>query len=306
MVQKNNLKNKILIICGPTASAKTALSIECAKILNTEIISADSMNIYSGLDIGTAKPSTLERQGVKHHLIDVVSPKETFTVSDYKNLARPVIDNLLSDGKIPIVCGGTGFYINSILYDLSYGYGSGNIEIREKYQKLAQKKGNEFVYKILEEIDPDSAKKIHFNDVKRVIRALEICANGRKKSEIIDDLTPKYNYDAYCIDFPRQELYSRIDYRVDLMIENGLVNEVTELINSGITDLDQCMQGIGYKEIYSYIKGEISLDEAINLIKINTRHYAKRQITFFKRLPNLNYLSPEEPKMLTKRITEKL
>ena len=306
MVQTDNINNKILIICGPTASAKTALSIECAKLLDTEIISADSMNIYSGLDIGTAKPTYMERQGIKHHLIDVVNPKDTFTVSDYRQKALPIIDELLNKGKIPVICGGTGFYINSIIYDLSYGDGTGNQEIREKYKKLALEKGNEYVYGILKEIDPDSALKIHFNDVKRVIRALEICANGRKKSEICDDFTPCYNYDAYSIDFPRQELYSRIDKRVDIMMQNGLLDEVKGLIDNGVNKEDQCMQGIGYKEIVSYFENEISLEDAVNLIKINTRHYAKRQITFFKRLKDLKYLTPDEPKLLAKRIIENL
>ncbi len=306
MVQENSLKNKIIIICGPTASSKTSLSIECAKMLDTEIISADSMNIYSSLNIGTAKPTIEEMQGIKHHLIDIVSPSKNFTVSDYRETALPIINNLLSRGKTPIICGGTGFYINSILYNLSYGNGTGNPIVREKYKKIANEKGNLYVYNILKEKDPISADKLHFNDVKRVIRALEIFENGTKKSDIVDDLTPNYNYDAYCIDFERSVLYDRINNRVNKMIESGLIDEVISLYEQGINLSHQCMQGIGYKEIYSYLIGEIDLKTAIEMLKINTRHYAKRQITFFKRLPNLQYLKPDDTKILAEKIVNKL
>lgn len=306
MVQTNCLKNKILIICGPTASMKTSLSVECAKLLNTEIISADSMNIYKGLDIGTAKPTLSEMQGIKHHLIDVVSPKDAFSVSDYRMLAKPIIDELIKTGKTPIVCGGTGFYINSLLYDLSYGNGTGNPKIREKYKKMAEEHGNLCVYNILKNKDPLAANKLHYNDLKRVIRALEIYENGIKKSDIQDDLTPLYDYRAYSIEFPRFELYSRIDKRVDEMIDKGLIAEVKTLKDAGITLSDQCMQGIGYKEIFGYLNGDISLGEAIDSIKINTRHYAKRQLTFFKKLCGIKYLEPDSPEILAKRIIEEL
>ncbi len=308
MVQKNSIENpnKILIICGPTASGKTALAVECAKLLNSEVISADSMYIYKGLDVGTAKPSIDEMQGVKHHLIDVVSPFDDFSVSDYKTLAQPIIEDLLAKNKTPIICGGTGFYINSILYELSYGGSSANLEAREKYFTLANEKGNEYVYNILLEKDYESAKKLHFNDIKRVIRALEIFESGKKKSDFNDELIPKYNYDAYCMDFNRELLYERINSRVEMMISQGLIEEVKSLINSGVSTQNQCMQAIGYKEIIQYLLNEISLSEAIELIKLNTRHYAKRQITFFKRLPNLNYLQPANSKVLAKRIVENL
>ena len=305
MVQKNSL-GKIIIICGPTASSKTALAIECAKALDSEVISADSMYIYKNLNIGTAKPDIIEMDGVKHHLIDVVSPFDNFTVSDYKALARPIIDELLSKGKIPIICGGTGFYIDSILYDFSYGNGNSNPEIREKYKKLAEEKGNEYVYDCLNKVDPESAKKLHFNDVKRVIRALEIFYNGTKKSDIKDDLTPKYNYNAYTVSFDRETLYDRINRRVDIMLDNGLVAEVKSLVDSGVTSEHQCMQGIGYKEVYSYLKGEIDLEALKELIKINSRHYAKRQITYFKRLNRLKYLTPSSPKEMAKQIIGEL
>ena len=297
---------KVLIICGPTASGKTSLAIECAKLLNTEIISADSLYIYKDLNIGTAKPTLEEREGIIHHLIDVCSPTDTFTVSQFKELAEPVIKSLHERGKIPIICGGTGFYINSLIYDLSYGKGEGNIEVRDKYKKLAKDFGNNYVYDILMKVDKESAKKLHPNDVKRVIRALEIYESGNKKSDIKDDLTPKYDYKAFTINFPRETLYERINKRVKIMFDMGILDEVKALMDKGITIDNQCLQGIGYKEIYAYFNNELTLEEAKELIKLNTRHYAKRQITFFKKLENLIYLTPDSAKNLAKYIVETL
>ncbi len=306
MVQTDNLSKKIIIICGPTASGKTSLAVECAKMLNSEVISADSMYIYKDLNIGTAKPTLEEMQGVKHHLIDVAPANGEFSVSDYKNLAEPIIQNLLLNNKVPIICGGTGFYINSILFDLSYGESSANLVARKKYFELANKYGNEYVYNILSKVDKESAEKLHYNDLKRVIRALEIFENGSKKSDIKDDFKPKYDYKAYTIDFSRDELYERINSRVLNMLDNGLINEIKGLLNSGIDKNCQCMQGIGYKEIIQYLDGNITLDEAIELIKLNTRHYAKRQITFFKKMNNLTYLQPKSLTKLAKRIVDEL
>lgn len=305
MVQENCVenKNKILIICGATATSKSALAIECAKILSTDIISADSLLVYKQLNVGTAKPTIEEMQGVKHHMIDVVEPYQNFSVGDYKEKVIPIIENLHSKGKIPIICGGTGFYINSILYDLSYGNCKGDLEVREKYKKLAEQFGNEYVYNILKEKDSASAEKLHFNDLKRVVRALEICESGCVKSKIVDKLIPKYHYSAYMFNFEREQLYQRINDRVDVMINNNLVDEVKELIKQGISLENQAMQGIGYKEIYSHLLGGISLEQAIDLIKLNTRHYAKRQITFFKKMPNLNKISYGNLSEIAKRIT---
>ncbi|MBR2870992.1 MAG: tRNA (adenosine(37)-N6)-dimethylallyltransferase MiaA [Clostridia bacterium] len=305
MVQKNSLK-KILIICGPTASSKTAVAVECAKLLNTEIISSDSMNVYAGLDIGTAKPTIDERQNIKHHLIDVVAPDKEFSVFDYREMALPIIDNLLSKGKVPIICGGTGFYINSILYDLSYGNSKANPEAREYYKNLSLEKGNQFVYDILMEKDPESAIKLHPNDSKRVIRALEILEQNIKKSDIKDDLIPKYDYNVYSVDFDREILYERINKRVDIMFNLGLVEEIKGLIDKGVKKEFQCMQGIGYKEIFPFLEGELTLEQAKELIKLNTRHYAKRQITFFKKLQNLKLIKPDTPENLAKRIVQEL
>ena len=306
MVQKDSIKNKIIIICGPTASSKTALSIELAKILGTEIISADSMNVYKGLNIGTAKPTAEEREGIIHHLIDVISPKETFSVGDYREIALPIVKNLLSRGKTPIICGGTGFYINSILYNYSYGNSGANIEIRDKFMKLADSEGCEFVYNELKKVDPISAEKIHFNDKKRIIRALEIYYSGFKKSDIKDDLTPTFDYSAFTIGVEREILYNRIDERVELMFNNGLENEVKSLLDSGISFSDQCMQGIGYKEFSKFFSGEITLSELKELIKLNTRHYAKRQITFFKKLPNLKTIPLDSVENMANVVMENL
>ncbi len=281
----------LIIICGATGSGKSNLAIELAKKLNTEIISADSLAIYKQLDIGTAKPTVKELNEVKHHLIDVVSPTETFSVHDYEKLALPIVDNLIKQGKIPIICGGTGFYVNSILYKMGYGGTSENVEVREKFKNLAKTLGNEYVYNELIKVDPETAEKLHPNDLTRVIRALEIYyATGKKKSQQQDKAVARYNYKAYCISHPRSVLYDRINKRVDIMLENGLVNEVKSLIDKGITKDNQCMQGIGYKEVYDAI---VSNDFSClsELLKLNSRHYAKRQITFFKRLEGLQEVS---------------
>ncbi|MBO4251515.1 MAG: tRNA (adenosine(37)-N6)-dimethylallyltransferase MiaA [Clostridia bacterium] len=299
-------KGKILIICGPTASGKSKLALACAKLLRSEIISADALDVYRGLNIGTAKPTKSEMQEIRHHLIDVVSADSTFSVGDYKELARPIVNDLISKGKIPIICGGTGFYIDSILYDFSYGKSAANIPAREKYMRLAEETGKDAVFEILKSVDPLSAEKLHPNDLKRVVRALEIYESGVKKSDLTDERIPVYDYAAYCLDFERDELYRHIDMRVDNMLENGLVEEVQNLIDEGITLENQCMQGIGYKEIYSYLQGDCALADAVAAIKLNTRHYAKRQITFFKRLENLVWLKPDDENLLAERIVKDL
>lgn len=281
------MKPEIIIICGPTASGKSALSLSLAKALDTEIISADSLAIYKGLDIGTAKPTKEELSAVKHHLIDVCEPTDSFSVSDFENLALPIIDDLISRGKIPIICGGTGFYINSVLYKFGYGGSAGNLEVREKYFNLANEFGVDYVYEELRKVDPESCEKIHKNDLVRVVRALEIYySTGKKKSEQNDKLVPRYSYLALTPDIDRQSLYQRIDYRVDKMLEVGLIEEVKGLINNGIDKNYQCMQGIGYKETYDAILSG-DYDNLSYLIKLNSRHYAKRQVTFFKKLEGI-------------------
>jgi len=293
MVQTNNLK-KVIVIGGPTASGKSALAVAVAKRLDTEIISADSLIVYKNLNIGTAKPTIEEMQGVKHHLIDEVSPLDNFSVSDYRERATAIIDNLHKIGKIPVICGGTGFYINSLLFDLSYGKTAQNDELREKYRKIAEEKGNEYLHSLLKEVDPISANEIHFNNVKRVIRALEIYElSGKKKSDICDGLKKLYDYKAYAINFDRKTLYERINKRVDKMFEGGLLDEIRAILSLGVTENSQSMQGIGYKEFFPYFNGEISLEDVKENIKLNTRHYAKRQETYFKKLEDINYLEPD-------------
>ena len=293
------MKPEIIIICGPTASGKSSLAIKLAKTLNTEIISADSLAIYKHLDIGTAKPTSYEQSLVKHHLIDVVEPTSSFSVSDYESLALPIVNDLISKGKTPIICGGTGFYINSILYKLGYGQVEGNLEIRNKYINMAKTQGVDAVYEVLQSVDIKATEKIHKNDIVRVVRALEIYfSTGKRKSDQNDKLEPRYSYLAFAPNFERQELYSRIDKRVDIMMENGLVDEVKRLIDMGIDKNNQCMQGIGYKETYdALILGDLS--GLSDLIKINSRHYAKRQITFFKRLEGLNYVNSNKDVAIT-------
>ena len=286
---------KVLVICGATASGKTALSVACAKKWNTEIISADSMLVYRDLNIGTAKPNAEEKQGVKHHLIDVVSPIESFSVSDYEKKALSIVEDLLQKGKTPIICGGTGFYINSLLYKSQFGNIGADEKIRLYYENLAKTNGKEYVHAILKEKDPESAEKLHFNDVKRVIRALEIFdVTGKAKSEQQDARIPRFDFLAVSINFPREILYERINLRVEEMFQNGLMEEVQSLLNKGITKDMQCMQGIGYKEVVEGLEANWSLAEIKELIKKNTRNYAKRQGTFFKRMENHVYLSPND------------
>lgn len=286
---------KVLVICGATASGKTALSISCAKKFNGEIISADSMLVYRGLNIGTAKPSIEERSDIPHYMIDVVSPKENFSVSDYEAMALPIVERLLSEGKTPIICGGTGFYINALLYKSQFGNIGANEELRAEYERLAKMRGKEYVHAILREKDPESAEKLHYNDIKRVIRALEIYdVTGKAKSLQQDKPVPRFDFVSVSIEYPRETLYERINLRVDEMFSCGLISEVQGLIADGVTQDMQCMQGIGYKEVAEGLRIGVGQEEIKELVKKNTRNYAKRQQTFFKRAQNHVYLSPDE------------
>lgn len=286
---------KLLIICGATASGKSSLAVECAKKLNTDVISADSQLVYRGLNIGTAKPTIEEMCGVKHHLIDVVEPTYSFSVSDYEDMALPIIDDMISKGKTPILCGGTGFYVNSVLYDMTYGEAKADEEIRNKYLQILNEKGKEYLFDILKSVDEKTASVLHVNDVKRVIRALEIFEiTGKKKSEQTYEKKPRYNYLAVAIDFPREQLYARIDSRVDEMFRLGLVDEVEGLLASGLNENCQSLQAIGYKEVVECLKNNDNESTMRDIIKLNTRHYAKRQITFFKKLEGIVWLNPKD------------
>lgn len=304
MVQENSLNDFVIVICGPTGSGKSALASELAKQFDTEIISADSLAIYKDLDIGTAKPTLEERKAVVHHMIDVCEPTQPFSVSDYQNMARPIVKRLLDNKKIPIICGGTGFYINSLLFDFSYGNCAKNDVVRQHYEKVYHEKGAMYLHSLLEKVDPVSAEKLHFNDVKRVIRALEIYDSaGVKKSDISDSTKPIVKYYAFAYDYPREVLYDRINRRVDEMFDRGLAREVEDLKNRGLGLNDQSMQGIGYKEFFETCNDE-GFIKTKELIKMNTRRYAKRQITFFKKLGNLKTLEASDLSSAVKTVRE--
>ena len=285
---------KIAVICGATATGKTGLAVDLALKLNTEIISADSQLIYKGLNIGTAKPTESEMRNVKHHMIDVIEPDENFSVGDYEERATPILTNLLDRGKVPVICGGTGFYINSLLFDLGYGNTAADESIREKYAEFLDKNGKDALFDKLKEVDPETAEKLHPNDVKRVVRALEIYeVSGKKKSQQCDKMISKFDYIAVAIDYPREELYERINKRVNEMFDLGLIEEVNGLLARGIDKNCQSMQAIGYKEVLEGLKNKDNHSTMRDTIKKNTRHYAKRQITFFKKFPNIVWMKPE-------------
>lgn len=284
---------KLLVVCGATASGKTALAVECAKRVNGEIISCDALLVYRGLNIGTAKPSEEERGGIPHYMIDVADPKESFSVSDFERLALPIVEEIAKRGKTPILCGGTGFYMNALLYARSFGSAPADAGIRARYERMAKDFGKMALFRRLEEVDPESAQLLHPNDTKRIIRALEIYEQtGRKKSEQNDADVPRFDFTAVAFDYPREELYRRIRARVDEMMSRGLVEEVKSLLESGIPESAQCMQGIGYKEVVEGLKNGDFHSTMRDIIELNTRHYAKRQLTFFKRMKNLTWVAP--------------
>ena len=281
------MKLPLVILSGPTACGKTSLSIDLAKRINGEIISADSMQVYRGFDIGTAKITEDEKDGIPHYLIDELDPTEEFNVFEFQSRARKYIADISSRGKIPMIVGGTGFYIQSVLYDIDFSDESDDKTYRHELEKLAAEKGSDYLYQQLLECDPDAAKEIHPNNTKRVIRALEFFhETGQQISEhnkIQQQKESPYNYAYFVLNRPRHILYERINRRVDLMMEEGLPNEVSCLLEKGYGEDLLSMQGLGYKELIPYVKGNTTLDEASDLLKKNTRHFAKRQITWFKR-----------------------
>ena len=277
---------KVIVICGPTASGKTKLSIELAKKINGEIVSCDSMQIYKDMNIGTAKPTFEEMQGIKHYLIDFISPDKRYSVAEYKIDAEKAIEEILNKGKIPIVVGGTGLYIDTIIYGIEYP----KIEFDEKYRKeLEAREKKEGLIKLYEEakqIDEEAIKKISINDKKRILRILEIYhATGKNKTEqeiISREKGPKFDYKVFAINMDREKLYERINKRVDIMIDNGLIDEVKKILNK-YKEFPTAMQGLGYKEVKEYLENKISKEEMIDKIKQESRRYAKRQITWFKK-----------------------
>ena len=300
---------KALVISGPTASGKTALSVACAKRLNGEIISADALLVYKGLNIGTAKPSKGEMGGIPHYMIDVVAPTESFSASDYERLALPILKDIVARGKVPIIVGGTSFYLDALLYKRTLGGAPADESVRKKYEAIFEREGKEALFSLLQEIDPASAEVLHPNDKKRVIRALEIYElTGKRKSEQHDERIPRLPVLAVGVDYPREALYARIDARVDGMIKSGLVEEVEGLLNSGISENAQCMQGIGYKEVVEILKNSdlhSTMSDKINamsdIIKKNTRNYAKRQLTYLRKR-NVVWLAPKPVEELAQEV----
>ena len=291
------MKKKILVIGGPTAVGKTELSIELAKRLNGEIISADSMQIYKYMDIGSAKVSKEEIDNVPHHLIDVVDPSVNFSVADYKKNGEEAIKEIISKGSIPIIVGGTGLYINSLTCNMNFTEAEKDEEYRKELDELAEKHGNDYIHEMLKDIDPISYKEIHANNRKRVIRALEVYKlTGKPFSSYNageDFYKSDYDIYYYVLTMNRDRLYERINMRVDIMMDKGLLDECIRLKEMGYTSSMQAMQGIGYKEILYYLEGDIKLQEAINMIKQGSRNYAKRQLTWFRRDPRVTFLDKD-------------
>lgn len=289
-------KEKVVVICGPTASGKTALSIELAKKINGEIVSCDSMQIYKEMDIGTAKTTKEEMQGIKHHMLDIISPEERYSVADYKKEAKNAIREILKKGKTPIVVGGTGLYVDSLIYEIEYP----NIEFDEEYRKKleiqVEKEGLENLYEQAKKIDPEAIKKISQNDKKRIIRILEIYhATGYNKTEQerkSREKEPEFDYKVYGLNMPREKLYKRIDLRVDIMIKQGLIEEV-EKIYKKYSKFPTAMQGLGYKEVVEYLNNNLTKEEMIEKIKQETRRYAKRQMTWFRKNKQTIWLDTE-------------
>ena len=286
-------KTKIVCVVGPTASGKTGFSIEYAKRNNGEIVSCDSMQIYKHMDIGTAKATAEERAAVPHHMLDFVEPNIDFSVADFVIAARECIDEISERGKLPVLCGGTGLYIDSIINNLEFSEEKCDEEYRDYLWKMAEGKGSEAVHKLLLEADPIEAEKVHHNNVKRVIRALEICkTTGMTKTEA-DKLAikePLYDAEIYGLNMDREKLYERINKRVDLMMEMGLLDEVKRLLSMGIRRDSTAMQAIGYKELVLYLDGGCTLEEAVDKIKQESRRYAKRQLTWFRRNKNIKWI----------------
>ena len=292
------MKKPLVVLTGPTAVGKTKLSISLAKALNGEIISADSMQVYKYMDIGSAKITEKEMDGVPHHLIDVLSPFEEFHIVRFQELAKKAMEDIYNRGKTPVFVGGTGFYIQAITKDIDFTEGEEDKQYREELSRLAAEKGNEFLHEMLREVDKKSAEEIHANNVKRVIRALEFYKeNGfpisQHNEEQKQNETP-YNLAYFVLNAPRELLYERIDRRVDEMMENGLVKEVQKLKDMGCRREMTSMQGLGYKEILSFLDGEIPLDEAVRILKRDTRHFAKRQLTWFRRESNVVWVDKDK------------
>lgn len=290
-------KQPLIVLSGPTAVGKTALSIELAKRVNGAIISADSMQVYKYMDIGSAKIMPEEMDGIKHYLIDELNPEDEFNIVVFQQKAKAALEEIYANGQIPIIAGGTGFYIQALLYDINFDNQDCNEAFRMELEQIAKEQGNEVLHARLKEIDPVSAEKIHANNVKRVIRALEFYhLTGKPISEHNEAEQQKespYNFAYFVLTDDRENLYKRIDLRVDIMLEHGLVDEVKRLKEMGYHRDMVSMQGLGYKEILDYLDGKCSLEEAIYILKRETRHFAKRQLTWFRREKEVIWLDKQ-------------
>lgn len=292
------MKKPLVILTGPTAVGKTKASIGLAKAIGGEIISADSMQVYKQMDIGSAKIKPSEMEGIPHYLVDILEPDEEFHVVLFQQMAKQAIQKIYEKGKIPILVGGTGFYIQAVLYDIDFSENEKDTSYREELEKLAQTKGAEYLHDLLREVDEKSAQDIHANNVKRVIRALEYFhQTGEKISEHNEEQRKKvspYNFSYFVLNDERAHLYEKINLRVDQMINEGLVREVQSLKEKGYTRDMVSMQGLGYKEMLDYLDNKCSLEEAVEIIKRDTRHFAKRQITWFKRESDVTWIDKKE------------
>lgn len=289
---------ELFILAGPTAVGKTQISIKLAGRLNGEIISADSMQIYKNMDVGSAKISKEEMRGITHHLVDIIEPSVGFSVAEFKERAESAIEEIESKNKLPMLVGGTGFYINSLIYNYTFADTNKDEEYREYLTRLASSEGNEYVHSLLSGIDAQSYNKLYPNDLKRVIRALEVYkVSGKPMSEFAkeqDTLDIPYNVHYFVLNMDRQKLYSRINKRVDIMIKIGLIDEVIKLKEMGYNSDMQSMKGIGYKEVMYYLNNELSLVEAIEMIKKGSRNYAKRQLTWFRKDQRVNWINSDD------------
>ena len=287
------MKPRVLALVGPTASGKSALALAAAVALRGEIVCMDSMQIYRGLDIGTAKPTVAERAQVPHHLLDVAAPTEAFSVAQYSRLAQAAIAGILARGCLPILCGGTGLYLRALSRPMDFGQTAADEALRAHYQEMAEKEGNLAVHAVLQQKDPDSAARLHPNNLRRVIRALEVLAvTGQPIStqQMPEDDAGPYDLQLYALNWPREQLYQRIDARVDLMLAQGLLAEVRTLVQAGVPAEAQSMQGLGYKELLPVLAGTQDISEAKELLARRTRNYAKRQLTWFKADQRIQWL----------------
>lgn len=284
-------KIPLVILTGPTAVGKTNLSIQLAKKMNMEIISADSMQIYKYMDVGSAKVTEDEMNGVKHYLIDEVTPDYSFSVSEFQERANDYINQIVKKGKLPLVTGGTGLYLNSLIYNMDFAKSDADNELREMLRLELEENGIDYMYEKLKSLDEEAANRIHKNNTKRVIRAIEVCMSGKKMSDFSNDLKLNEKYEPIIIvlNRDREHLYRRINKRVDIMIRQGLEDEVKTLLNMGYSSDLVSMQGIGYKEIIKYLNNEYTYEEAIEIIKRDSRRYAKRQLTWFRRYENAKW-----------------